>query len=164
MAQSIFKTECANGANARSASLFAMRNVAAFSLIELMIVMAIIAILVGATYPSYTRHVRRSHRAEAVVTLLRIAVEQEKFYSQHNAYATTEQLAARGLGQSEHGWYVVTVAPAADGLNSGFIATAQAIGVQAIDADCERFTLDHTGAKDAFLAHSSTSNRALCWR
>jgi len=153
----------ANLHDGRSTLLFAARN-AAFSLIELLIVVVIVAILAGAAYPSYVRHVRRSHRVEAAVTLLRIAAEQEKFHLQHNTYAATEQLAARGLMQSEHGWYVVTIAPGADGLSSGFIATARAVDAQTADTDCARFTLDHTGAKDAFAAHSSHSNRVVCWR
>ena len=58
-----------------------------FTLIELMITVAIIAILAGIAYPSYLSQVRRSNRTEARTALLQAQVAQEKFFLQYNRYA-----------------------------------------------------------------------------
>jgi type IV pilus assembly protein PilE len=50
-----------------------MRRVAAFTLLELMIVLAIVAVLAGWGIPSYREHVARMHRASAVAALYRAA-------------------------------------------------------------------------------------------
>ena len=60
-----------------------------FTLVEAMIVMAIIAILAAIAYPSYTRQVISSHRSAAQQELLALAALQEKIYLNSNAYATS---------------------------------------------------------------------------
>ena len=51
------------------------------TLIELMIVIAILGILVSIAYPSYTQYVQRSNRSEGMNELVRIANMQEQFFS-----------------------------------------------------------------------------------
>lgn len=52
-----------------------------FTLIELMIVVAILGIIAAIAYPSYQDSVMRSQRADALTTLSRLASEQERFYT-----------------------------------------------------------------------------------
>lgn len=62
------------------------RRQSAFSLTELMVVLAIAGILTGISLPSYRESVRKSKRAEGRAALMQLMQQQERFYSQHNTY------------------------------------------------------------------------------
>jgi type IV pilus assembly protein PilE len=57
-----------------------------FTLIELMITVAIIGILAGIAYPSYVNQVKKSRRADATVALLGLANAMERRYTETNSY------------------------------------------------------------------------------
>ena len=57
-----------------------------FSLVELMLVLAIMAILGALAYPGYAAHVRKARRTEAQVALIEALQEQERYYAQHHRY------------------------------------------------------------------------------
>lgn len=65
-----------------------------FTLIELMIVVAIIGILAAIAYPSYIDSVRRGYRAECKSGVLTVLQAQERFFSSNSTYSTS--LAAVG--------------------------------------------------------------------
>ena len=58
----------------------------AFTLIELMIVVAIVGILAGIAYPSYQDSVRKSRRADAKAALMGFANAMERHYTENNNY------------------------------------------------------------------------------
>lgn len=57
-----------------------------FSLIELMIVVAIVAILAAVAYPSYISQIAKGRRTECRGALMQALNQQERYYSQFNAY------------------------------------------------------------------------------
>ena len=61
-----------------------------FTLIELMITVAIVAILAAVAYPAYTSHVRKGHRAAAQSHLMDLAQKQVQYLLDNRAYAATE--------------------------------------------------------------------------
>jgi type IV pilus assembly protein PilE len=63
-----------------------------FTLIEVMIVVAIIALIVAIAYPSYLEHVARSKRAQAQAAIMKTLQLQERFYTVNGTYATNAQL------------------------------------------------------------------------
>ena len=120
-----------------------------FSLIELMIVVAIIGLLAGIAIPMYQSHILRSHRADAQTVLLDLAARQERFIAQSPAgYATDiSGSGANGLNlgrtTSREGYYNLTMAANA----SSYLLTATATGGQANDTDCTTITFSSTGVK-----------------
>jgi len=76
-----------------------------FTLIEVMIVVAIVAILAAVALPSYQQHVVRAARLQAQAELLELASLQEKIFLNSNGYSASVTAAyngtsAGGLGRS----------------------------------------------------------------
>lgn len=66
-------------------------TVRGFTLIELMIVVAIVGILAGIAYPSYVDHVRKGNRAKAQAFLMDVAQRQQSYLLIHRQYAADLQ-------------------------------------------------------------------------
>jgi len=133
-----------------------------FTLIELMVVVAIIGVLSAVAIPAYQQSVRNGGRAEAQSLLLQVAANQERFYSDNNAYsANANPLVAPAVATitSEAGLYQVAVAACVGGtIGNCFIATATPQGNQAADS-CTTLTITNTGLKGA-----TGDTVANCWR
>lgn len=148
-----------------------------FTLIELLTVVAIIGILAAIAYPSYQDYVRRANRTEAKNLLLRIAGEQEKFFTTFNRYSgniagartgvpatsglniadSTQDLEGGAPDPNDGAYYDIDVALGADALSYTLTATPRG-AVQEVDA-CGALTLTNTGQRDA-LGASAPDN---CW-
>jgi type IV pilus assembly protein PilE len=131
---------------------------AGMTLIELMIVVAIVALLAAIAVPSYRQYVLRANRTEATTALLQLAAAQEKFYLQNNTYAgnaliDTAPPAGLGLSATTDGGRYTVAITAANA--AAFSATATAAGAQAADATCATFTINQAGAR--------TATSADCW-
>ncbi len=128
-----------------------MNKTSGFSLIELMIVVAIIGILAGIGIPAYQNHMLKAHRADAQTILLDMAARQERFIAQRNTY-TTVISAATGLNMgsttSKEGYYNLSVAACGTGtIATCYVLTAAATGGQTNDTDCANITFSSAGIK-----------------
>lgn len=122
------------------------RLIRGFTLIELMVVVAIVGILVGIAVPSYQDSVRKSRRAQAKADLAEVAQAMERFYTVNNTYAGAN-LATISFTQSPKvGDPRYTIAFSGAVTASTFVLSAQPVGGQTSDK-CGTLTLSNTGAK-----------------
>lgn len=126
-----------------------------FTLVELMIAVAIMGILTAIVYPSYSDFVLRGDRAEAQRELVRLANLQEQFFVDTRSY--TGVLTNLGTNTDPHitdtGNYSISSTVPADGLT--FILTATAQGKQSADTSCQNFFINEVGTLTATSTH--------CW-
>ena len=116
-----------------------------FTLIELMITVAIVAILASVAYPSYQQYVIRSNRAAAQAQMLDIANRQQQFLLANRAYATKTVLESSGyvLPSEVAGRYTYDV-PVGTAAVPSFTITFTPRGTQAADG---ALTLNSAGQK-----------------
>jgi type IV pilus assembly protein PilE len=123
-----------------------------FSLIELMIAVAIVGILVAIAVPSYQNHLRKGRRADAQAFITQVAQRQQQYLLDARTYALggaalTELSLVAPTSVSEH--YAVTVTPAAPTVPPSFTVTATPTStVQQPDGT---LTLTNTGAKERLV-------------
>ena len=125
------------------------RKAAGFTLIELMIVVAVVAILAAIAVPSYQESVRKSRRAQAKADMVEFAQLAERHHTVNNSYAAFELPADRETPQ-----YDLQVAATP----TTFTITATPEGGQAEDR-CGTLTIDHAGRK----THSTEVPVRDCW-
>ena len=133
-----------------------MTSTRGFTLIELMIVVAIVGLLFAIALPNYQTYMLQSHRADAHGMLLDISAREERFLSQNNTY-TADISGAGGLNlgttTSDAGYYNLTVAACAGGaLATCYLVTATATGGQVNDADCATITYSSLSTKSGTTA------------
>jgi len=121
-----------------------------FTLIELMIVVAIIGILATIAIPQYQNFLHRSGRGDATKALGNMIDKQEKYVLRNNAGSYTSDVVILGGEDTEFGYYKVSVL-SADANGYVLQATAVVGGPQENDmqgaTDCSTLTISSTGLK-----------------
>jgi type IV pilus assembly protein PilE len=132
-----------------------------FTLVELMVVVAVVTLLSLIALPAYTGYVQKSRRAEAIILLNQIAQEQERWRANNPAYATLSATPASGVAvlNPVSGYYTVNIASATA---TGYVATASASGAQAGDTKCTSLTLS-MNVGNLTYDRTGTATVNQCW-
>ena len=146
-----------------------------FTLIELMVTVAIVTILATIAVTSYSSQVQKSRRTEAKSALLDLAGREERLFSTTNAYSNVEAYLGYAAGGTTvmtampfgNGYYTLTATvPDATqtGLPAGtptYLLTAAPVAgtSQANDTACGSFSVNQLGVQTV----SGTATAASCW-
>jgi type IV pilus assembly protein PilE len=144
------------------------RRAGGFTLIELMVTVAIATVLASIALPSYMSSVRKSRRTEARTALLNLASMTERMYSTTNSYLNGAALLPTDVGYTGTAWPITvgsgyyTVSATVTATTFTFTATPTAGTSQVSDTQCATFSVDQTGRQTA--ADSGANNTTdTCW-
>ena len=148
----------------------AWRRLAGFTLIELMIVVAIVAILGAIAIPAYQKQIMQSRRTSAKTALFDLSGREEKYYAANNYYPAS--LASVGYSttgttlqvpnSTNEDYYSVSITPVAATATTpaSYTATAAPVGSQQNDA-CGSYSLTDLGVQTTTGTNSGTGSG--CW-
>jgi type IV pilus assembly protein PilE len=135
-----------------------------FSLVELLVVVAIAATLATLAMPSFERQLQKARRADALVASLQVQTAQERHRSQAPRYGSLADIGMRDVTPGGH-YLLEILSRDAD----GFDLLASATGPQARDADCRHLRLAtrqldtvRSSGPDRQVANDPETNRR-CW-
>ena len=147
-----------------------------FTLVELMIVVAIVGILAAVALPAYQENVKRSDRAAARSSLLLAGQFMHKFYAANDSYATdrgtnaltltaiptnVKQSPADATGTSIAYQLDISTSPCSVSDAAFLLCFKPVSGSKMAGDKCGTYTLDHTGAKGVT---GGTASREECWK
>ncbi len=124
-----------------------------FTLIELMIVIAIVGILTVIAVGSYAEHVKKAKRTDGQVGLLNLAADMERYYTQNNSYLNATLTDVGSNPTTPEGYYNLSIVS----------ATATTFDIQAAptfaDSGCNVLTYNQLGQKGV----SGPDGVSECW-
>lgn len=164
--------------------LSSKRRVCGFTLVELMVVLAVLAIIATIGFPMYTQQVLKGRRGDARAGVMELAMAQEREFAAWGTYSElagaintdgqaditfndnlpladansnmTDDMNRIGREYGEQYTFAVTAT------NNTFTITATPVLGQVQDADCASFVLNQAGVKSA-TDSGGADNTNLCW-
>jgi type IV pilus assembly protein PilE len=133
-----------------------MKKYNGFTLIEIMMVTALVAILAVTSIQLFTWQARKARRADGINTLMAMSLAQERYRTNNTTYGTLAQTWG-GVSTSTGGYYTLTVTNVSA---TGYTLNATAIGDQANDR------VNGTTCSPLVLAVSNgtvTQTPTVCW-
>lgn len=139
-----------------------------FTLIELIIALAIIGLLATIAYPHYQTYLTRGRRSDGQTALIDLAIRMENYYANTMTYQTATIGHGRSTdvltdSKSSEGFYNLRIKEATE---TSYLLLAIPIGAQAYsDTGCQTLTLNHLGVKgiDKGPAGPPTNTAFTCW-
>jgi type IV pilus assembly protein PilE len=124
-----------------------------FTLVELLIVIAVVSILAVIALPAYSDYVTRAKRADGIAALLKVQVLQEKYRIDNPTYGSLSDIGADSHSSESH--YGISITLAAD--SSTYTATATPSGFT--DSKCNVLTINSNDVR----TKSGSDSLANCW-
>lgn len=146
-----------------------------FTLIELMVAVAVVGIIAAVAFPSYQGSIRKSRRSEGFAALSAVQQAQERWRGNNGSYANDGQLTLAttavppGLGlaaATPTGYYAIAIP---DNSATGYTATATASGSQAADTACAMISVRMNGGTLSYgsgvppAAPAVLTDAGRCW-
>ncbi len=139
-----------------------MKN-SGFSIIEILVVIAIVSIITAIAVPQYTAYRNKEIRSDAVRTMLKFSVELERCRSRNGngSYTGCPDIGITKISLQQH--YNITVALTSS--DTRYTMTATKVGKA--DSECSSLSLTQDGLRDANTSNSSlnttTKRIQRCW-
>jgi len=140
-----------------------------FTLIELIVTVAVLVILATIAWSVYQSQMRKQYRSDAVIALTKAAQREERLYTDNGSY--TNNIANIGGSTTPQDHYTLSLSipnsAGCKGTKAGsttyfcYRLTATAKGSQQADTKCYKFILDHTGKKSSEDKSGNPSKG--CW-
>ncbi|MDQ2078120.1 type IV pilin protein [Marinimicrobium sp. ABcell2] len=137
------------------------KSVRGFTLIEAMVVVAVIGVIAAFAFPAYTEYVRSTNRADAKAELSSVAQRLQRCFTAYSAYddddcAVHAAITGTNAITSREGLYTITGAVT----NTTYTLTATPVAgtMQASDAKCTTLTLNQAGVRGA-----TGTDAGSCW-
>lgn len=156
-------------------ALLARRSLAGLTLIELVIVIAIISLLVSIALPSYTEHVARARRADARTQLLQVAQFMQRFYAANDNYQS-DRASNQVLTQvpvnlkispaDSHAIYELEIPEGTLTKTSFELRMVPVPGGPMAGDKCGTFALNHLGIRSVIVGGVANTSglRDACWK
>ena len=151
-------------ATLRTASPAASARQAGFTLVELMIGVAVAGVLSGVALPSFEGQIQKARRSDALVSMMQVQAAQERFRTNNSRYGTLAEIGVASTSAARHYGLQTTDANA-----DSYEALATAAGMQARDTACLYMKVSSNGLNPVYasgptasVANADAANRK-CW-
>lgn len=127
-----------------------------FTLLELIITVAIVGILAAVALPSYNSYILRGRRSDAIAALSQAQSALERCYAANFTYAQPPCTIPNV--NSANGFYAIAASSSA----TTYTLTATAAGAQVADTTCKQMSIDQANQMTA--TDSSSNAQTTCWQ